>query len=204
MKKTAAFLAFVLCASIVFGGAPKPAAKTVAIYPWVFDDGTSTSRSTAMSTLAEIVKHNGYTAISATKCASAYKSLKLPMPKAVGGPSIAQLVKFGKKVGANYVMFGAIDWHTRSIWVGSGPKTISTATVDASVLNVTTGKVSFHQSGISGRSDEKEDDVKLIAAVLITPIITAVSGGPKTPQEQRAVQIALARTFQDWNREFDR
>ena len=126
------------------------------------------------------------------------------MLSAVGGPTNAQLRQYGKKLGASYVVFGSIDWHTRSIWVGSGPKTISTATVDASVLDVATGKVSYSKSGVAGRSDETEDNIKLLAAVLITPFVTVVSGGPKTPQEQRAVQIALARTFMDWNKEIGR
>jgi hypothetical protein len=34
--------------------------------------------------------------------------------------------------------------------------------------------------------------------VLLTPLVTVVSGGPKTPHEQRAVQIAVAKAFRDW------
>ena len=196
-------LTALLCyAGAAFAGAA--IAKSVVIYPWLFDDGTQTARATAMTTLTEIAKQNGYTVIAQSKATSTYRAMKLPMLSAVGGPTNAQLRQYGKKLGASYVVFGSIDWHTRSIWVGSGPKTISTATVDASVLDVATGKVSYSKSGVAGRSDETEDNIKLLAAVLITPFVTVVSGGPKTPQEQRAVQIALARTFMDWNKEIGR
>ncbi|MGC8668834.1 MAG: hypothetical protein ACP5VE_12045 [Chthonomonadales bacterium] len=34
--------------------------------------------------------------------------------------------------------------------------------------------------------------------VLLTPLFTVVSGGPKTPHEQRAVQLAIAKAIQPW------
>ena len=40
--------------------------------------------------------------------------------------------------------------------------------------------------------------VKAGADVLLTPLVTVVSGGPKTPHEQRAVQIAVAKALKDW------
>ena len=33
---------------------------------------------------------------------------------------------------------------------------------------------------------------------LLTPLASIVSGGPKTPHEQRAVQIAVAKALRDW------
>jgi len=193
-----AIAAAVLGVTTVF--ASGPVAKSIVTYPWLFDEGTPTSRETAMNALAEIGKRNGYNVISQEKADAAYLQRKLPMLSAVNGPTLAQLALYGKSLGASYVVFGSISWHTRSIWVGAGPKTISTCTVDASVLDVATGKVSYSKEGVTGRSDEREDAVKLAAAVLITPLVTAVSGGPKTPQEQRAVQIALARAFANWNK----
>jgi hypothetical protein len=183
-------------------GPSSPAAKkSVATYPWVLDKGTPTARQTAMKSLAEIAKKMGYAVLDQARAEAEYKSMGIPMLKPVGGPTLAQLAQFGKKVGANYVVFGSIGWHTRSVWVGAGPKTISTATVDASVLDVGTGKVVYAKQDVTARSDEKENAAKVAGALLLTPLVTAVSGGPQTPREQRAVQIALARAFEDWNRE---
>lgn len=165
--------------------------KSIVVYPWTFTKGTDTARETAISTIEGIGKKNGYSLIAQDVAGNAYGNRSA---------TTSQLVKFGKKVHANYVVYGSISWHTRSIWVGTGPKTISTATVNAKVLNVDTGKITFKKSGVTGRSDEKENALKVAGAVLLTPLVTAVSGGPMTPQEQRAVQIALARTFENWNK----
>jgi hypothetical protein len=91
-----------------------------------------------------------------------------------------------------------VAWHTRSIWVNAGPKTISTATVSVYVFDVASGKVVYKKTGVAGRSDERSQVLKLALDVLVSPLVTVVSGGPATPQEQRAVQIALGAAYHDW------
>ncbi|MCE9558916.1 MAG: hypothetical protein K8R88_08185 [Armatimonadetes bacterium] len=161
-------------------------AKKVTVYPWRFTNGTGTARITATSTVQEILEKKG---LDFVKGSGASRSK----------PSNAALGQFAKRAGAQYAISGSTSWHTRSIWVGAGPKTISTATVNLVIVN-TSGKVVFSRSGVRGRSDEKENTLKVIGAVLVTPLITGVSGGPKTPREQRAVQIALARALQSWSK----
>lgn len=193
---------FLAASAVVSSTAVAPALKkSVATYPWIMNDGTPTAVETAYKALSEIASKNGYDALPLDTAKAAYTASGIPHLSAVGGPTTAQLVKFGKKAGVNYVVYGVVTWRTRSIWVGAGPKTIASCNVDASVIDVDTGKVTYSKKGVTGRSDEKEDAVKLAGAVLITPLITAVSGGPKTPQQQRAVQIALARAFVDWNKQ---
>ena len=46
--------------------------------------------------------------------------------------------------------------------------------------------------------DEKFEVVKAGLDLLVTPLVTVVSGGPKTPHEQRAVQIAVAKALREW------
>ena len=113
-------------------------------------------------------------------------------------PTRATLEAFGKAVHADKVYYGSVSWHTRSIWVDLGPKTISTATVNAYVFDVNANKVVYKSEGIEGRSDEKENGYKIAADILISPLVTVVSGGPATPHEQRAVQIALGRAYHSW------
>jgi hypothetical protein len=70
--------------------------------------------------------------------------------------------------------------------------------VDIVITNVETGKIVYDKEDISGRSDEKFDPAKAGLDVLVTPFITVVSDGPKTPHEQRAVQVAVAKALRDW------
>jgi len=167
-------------------------------YPWVFQKGHDTSKTTATTSVEEILSKANYAPISHEAASAAWASSKLPTPSFGHLPSTASLLKFGKAVRASKVLYGSVSWHTRSIWVNLGPKTISTATVSVYVFDVASGKVVFKKLGILGRSDEKSNGYKIAAAILITPLVTAVSGGPATPQEQRAVQIALGKAYAPW------
>jgi hypothetical protein len=124
----------------------------------------------------------------------------LPQPSFGHMPSKASLEAFGMALHVKEVIYGSVSWHTRSIWVDLGPKTISTATVNAYVFDVDSDRVVFKVKGVQGRSDEKENGYKIAADILISPLVTAVSGGPATPREQRAVQIALGRAYHKWVR----
>lgn len=169
-------------------------------FPWVFKDGTDTARLTAKEACDEIARKAGYANISDDVSKAAWTKLKLPKPGVGLLPSRASLKAFGKAVKADKILSGSISWHTRSIWVNAGPKTVSTATVNAYVHDVKSGAVVFKRTAVKGRSDERSSGYKIAAAVLFTPLVTAVSGGPATPREQRAVQIALGKAFSNWVR----
>lgn len=171
---------------------------TAVCYPWSFAKGTETAQSTAQATVEHLARREGYASIPLDVAKKAWSDMKQSHPKNGMIPSTSALRAFGKKVGADIVMYGSVKWHTRSIWVGLGPKTISTATVNAYVLDVKTGKIAYKKTGVEGRSDEKENGLKVAGAILVTPLVTAVSGGPMTPQQQRASQIALALAYQGW------
>jgi hypothetical protein len=168
-------------------------------YPWVFDNGTSTSRTTAVSSADEIGQAADYASIPDDVAKAAWGADGLPTTRFGHMPSRASLETFGSALHAKVVIYGSVSWHTRSIWVNLGPKTISTATVNAYVFDVKTGKVIFRVKGMQGRSDEKSNGYKIAADIVLgTPLVTAVSGGPATPQEQRAVRIALDKAYQNW------
>ncbi len=173
---------------------------TAVVYPIVFkrQSGTKGSHATAVQAVREVLQKAGYTLISDTVAASAWKHLRIPYPATDSPPRRSELVRFGKAVHAQYVVFPRFDFHSRSIWVNIGPKTVSTVTTDVSILDVMTQQMVYTKKHVQGRSDEKTQTAKVVAAVLITPLITAVSGGPKTPQEQRAAQISVARALQPW------
>ena len=175
--------------------------KGVAVaYPWVFQNGHGTSRKTAFSTAEEIARKADYASIPRDVAKSAWASHNFPKPSFGRLPSAATLKAFGTALHAKRVLYGRVSWHTRSIWVNLGPKTISTATADVYVFDVATGKVVFKKTGVQGRSDEKSNVYKIAADVLVSPLVTAVSGGPATPQEQRAAQIAMGVAYHGWVR----
>lgn len=167
-------------------------------YPWVFNKGKSGSRHQAVTSAEEIARRADYASVPNDVAQAAWKKAKLPTPSYGNLPSKASLSKFGKALNVSKVIYGQVSWHTRSIWVNAGPKTISTATVSTYVFDVASGSISYQRNNVKGRSDEKSNGYKLAAAVLFTPLVTAVSGGPATPREQRAVQIALGNAYHAW------
>ena len=144
-------------------------------YPWVFDKGTHTSRMTAMSSAEEIGRKAEYALVSNDTAAEAWKSGGYPVPTFGHLPTRATLVAYGKQMKVSKVIYGSVAWHTRSVWVNAGPKTISTATVNTYVLDVATGKVVYRSRGVEGRSDERSTNLKIAAAVLFTPLVTAAA-----------------------------
>jgi hypothetical protein len=172
--------------------------RLVAICPWTFEDGNRTSRDKAIETIHNVFEHNGYVILPQERMDRRFESIQPAVAFRRGVPVLEDLDRYARDVEADMVVFGRASWHTRSIWVGTGPKTVSTAMVDIYIYNARLGRLTYERHDSEGRSDEKESALKDIADVLITPLITVVSGGPATPREQRAVQIALGRALAPW------
>jgi len=172
----------------------------VVVYPVVYNrnSGSETSRKTGVGAVKEVLQKAGYTLISSTVAANTWRRLGLPLPVGDRPASMSDLVRFGRAIKAHYVVSPVFDFNSRSIWVDLGPKTVSTATVDIIITDVTKNEAVYTKEDVTGRSDEKFDLVKAGADVLLTPLVTIVSGGPKTPHEQRAVQIAVVKALRDW------
>jgi hypothetical protein len=175
---------------------------TVVVYPVVFahNSGDETSRKTGIRSIHEALEKAGCTLISDRVAANTWRKLALPMPTSDEPARRTDLVRLGTELQARYAVSAVILFHTRSIWVDLGPRTVSSATVDIVITDVAADKTVYSRQDITGRSDEKFDLAKAGADLLITPLVTIVSGGPKTPHEQRAVQIAVAKAMHDWVR----
>ena len=173
---------------------------SIVVYPVVYsrNSGTATSRNTGVRSVQEVLQKAGYTLVSSTVAANTWRRLGMSLPLTDKPASRSDIVRFGKASKAHYVVTPVFDFHSRSIWVDLGPKTVSTATVDIVITDVVKNKTVYTKEDVSARSDEKFDVVKAGADVLLTPLVTVVSGGPKTPHEQRAVQIAVAKALRDW------
>lgn len=191
-----------LVASAFTASAQSATSKGTAVaYPWSYSKGTDTAQATAQATVEHLARREGYSSVPLDVAKKAWTDLKLPDPSLGRMPTAANLRALARKVNASVVLYGSVKWHTRSIWVDLGPRTISTATANVYVFDVKTGKTTYKKTGVEGRSDEKANTLKIIGAILVTPLVTAVSGGPMTPQQERAVQIALARAYQGWLKE---
>ncbi len=178
--------------------------RDVALYPWTFTDGNKTSRQMVVLTAKRIAENQGLHVIAQDTAYGKFDSLRPKISLDKDLPAEPDLARFARAVHAGNLIFGHVSWHTRSKWVGTGPKTISSAKVDVYVFNLKEGKVTYSKEGIEARSDEKESTLKDVAAILFTPIIPMISGGPATPREQRAVQIALGKALLDWTKMINR
>ena len=173
---------------------------TAVSYPWAFDEGNDTSRSMVHTLGSEVLQKAGYTAIPYDRAKHVWSSNGFGKPYYGDMPSRETIRKFGQALHVDKVLYGNVSWHTRSIWVNVGPHTISTATMNVYIMDVATGKIEYQRKGVVARSDEKENGAKIAGDVLLTPLVTAVSGGPATPREQRAVQLAMGHALHDWVR----
>ena len=173
---------------------------TVVSYPWAFQNGTETARKSVSRISGEIAKKGHYEVVPSDVAYSEWSRADYRLPTLAEPAKKTTLQTFGQTVHANLVIYGSVAWHTRSIWVNVGPKTISTATVNVYILDVASGTNVYEKLGIEGRSDEKSNSLKIAGDLLITPLVTAVSGGPAAPQEERAAQIAISKAMVDWVR----
>jgi len=172
---------------------------TAVAYPWAFENGTETARKSVYRTASEIAKRANFSAVPFEVSQANWTVSEYRNPTINSLINTATLQTFGQSLKANVVIYGSTSWHTRSIWVNAGPKTILTATVSVYVMDVASGATLYNRTKVEGRSDEKSNILKVAGAILFTPLVTAVSGGPAAPQEERASQIALAKAFADWD-----
>ncbi len=171
---------------------------SIAVYPVVFDkSGTETSRAKAKEAMSEIFRKGGFKLLSDSKAATAWRGTGFRTPTISRPPTTRQLSQFGRAAGVRYVCTSQVTFHTRSIWVNLGPKTISNCAISVTIVDTRSGKIAYEGNG-EGRSDEKSDGLKVAGAILISPFVTAISGGPKTPRESRAAQIASSRALEQF------
>ncbi|HSV72197.1 MAG TPA: hypothetical protein VLH79_00360 [Chthonomonadales bacterium] len=106
-------------------------------------------------------------------------------------PDARQLLEFGRRAGVDFVCVGTLAWRVRSMWVGLGPKTRATATVNVTIVDVRRAEVALEVRDLSSDSTRAERWYESAGALLVTWGITVFSGGPKTPHIQRAAVKAI-------------
>jgi hypothetical protein len=97
-------------------------------------------------------------------------------------PSASALQKFGRAAKVDKILYGKVSWRTRSVWVNTGQKTISTASVTAYVFDVARGRNVYSRTKVQARSDEKPSVNRVAEAILSSPLITS-KGDDSTSRE---------------------
>lgn len=182
------------------------AVQTVAVLPFPMKDGTDTAVKTAQDLIAAMVEKAKLDPVSKVRVLSAWEELgNKPVREIVKGdesypdiPSPKQLLDLGQKLNVDYVITGRVKWHTKSVWVGTGPKTKADCTVDAVIVDVRKKEVALNQEGIKSDSTKRESGLETAGALFVSWGVTAFSGGPKTPHQQKAAANAIAAAFQPW------
>jgi len=202
MMKKHGFLFVLMSVLAAIGIAPQAGARqqaeTMAVLPWIFEKGTDTAVRTGKETLDKLLSHSGLEVTPEGRVTSTWiNQLGLTLPDK-DLPQPADLLKLGQALKVNYVMAGKASWHSRSIWVGLGPKTKSTCTVDVLIVDVQSQSLVLNNRNVKMDSTAKEDALKALGTVFVSSLFTVVSGGPKTPHEQRAVQLGIGKALEPW------
>jgi len=116
-------------------------------------------------------------------------------------PKDDELLLLGKTLKVDYVTACRVRWATSSKWVMLGPKTKATCVVDTKIINVATESVILRSENIVADSTRIEKGWETAASVLISSAFTMVSGGPKTPHQQKAAEAAISISYEPWIKE---
>lgn len=190
--------------------------ETVAILPWIYKDGTPGAQIAAKEfletalTKSYFFREDSFQIIPEERVTLAWTNDMGhdPNSERTGLPTPKELLKLGEKLGVDWVITGHASWHTRSLWIGMGPKTKSDCTVDMMIVDVKKKELSLDAREVRMGSAPTDPPVKAATVVLLgfvsrglftsTLPLTLVSGGPKTPREQSAVQLAIAKAIAPW------
>lgn len=173
--------------------------ESVAVLPWCFVGGTEGAKRTAREFLNAVLAKGYLEILPESRVAASCEDLDIDTSeRGKVLPSPRQLLKLGMKLGVDYVIAPLADWHSRPIWVSLGPKTKSTCSVDMLIIDVKNQEVVLDAKQVRMDDTAKESTLQTLGSLFISMYITVLSGGPKTPHEQRAGQLAVAKAIEPW------
>jgi hypothetical protein len=189
-------LAPALNRSVTLQGASKPI-KQVAILPWHFEDGTETAVKTAQDTVKTLFEKVNYEVVPEVRAKTVWEET---LKKRLGSdiPDAKDLLELGKEMKVDLVCAGKAKWRTRSVWVALGPKTKADCTVSMVLIDVKKGEVVLDAKDVNADSTKVEKGWETAASLLVSAGFTVLSGGPKTPHQQRSAQMAIGKAMEPW------
>ena len=183
----------------------------VAMLPWMFQEGTDTAMTTARKTIETLFNASHCSFLDEGAVLSMWESgmKQTKSSKRVFGsrdympdlPGAKDLLALGRKLNANIVVTGRCKWSTGSKWVALGPKTKAWCTVDVLIIDVKNSEIDLEAMNITADSTRVEKGWETAGSMLLSSGFTIFSGGPKTPQQQRAAQIAISKALEPWLKE---
>ncbi len=211
MRRGLLVVAFGLSA-LSFGQAPaikEPAAPLdkVAVLPLIFQDGTDTAVKTAQETfnallaaaLCEPMKQEEVMNVWLRDLRFKDYETRIAARKYLPDlPSAKDMLALGQRLGVRFVISGRVKWQTTSKWVALGPKTKAYCSVDVVVVDVPNKEVDVEELGVLADSTKAEKNWETAASLFLSMGFTGLSGGPKTPHQERAAQLALSGAMVDW------
>ena len=190
--------------------------ETVAILPWIYEDGTPGAQIAAKEFLETVLTESQFFRADSFQIIPEERVIQTwtkdmghdPASEGTGIPTPKELLKLGQKLGVDWVITGHALWHTRSLWIGLGPKTKSDCTLDMVIVDVRNRELSLDARKVKMGSAPTDPPLRAATVVLLglvsrglftsTLPLTLVSGGPKTPREQSAVRLAIANAIGPW------
>jgi len=169
--------------------------------------GTPSAVDTAQSALSKLLENEGYQAISQADVNTVWKrEMGMSIPDTTAGesdppvdyPKPKDALALGRRLHGDLVCVGRIRWHTKSVWVGLGPKTKAEAYVDCMLIDTHTHEVALEEKAVEADDTKVESGLETAGALLVSMYITVLSGGPKTPHQQKAAINAIALAFDPW------
>lgn len=181
--------------------------RRVALIPWSLRDGTDTAQKTAREMVQSLFEKVNFEVVPPVRTKTIWEE-DMGMPRlkeVVTGkdtypdlPSPKDLLALGKKMQVDLVCVGRASWHTKSVWVTLGPKTKADCTIDMLIIDVAKEEVVLDAKGVKSDSTRTEKGIETAASLFISMGFTALSGGPKTPHQQKSAQNAISLAMEPW------
>jgi hypothetical protein len=181
--------------------------RRVALLPWTLRDGTETAQKTARDMVQTLFEKVNYEVVPPVRTKTIWEE-QLGNAKVVDVvdskgtypelPSAKSLLALGRKMGVDLVCAGRASWHTKSVWVALGPKTKADCTVDVIIVDVAKEEVALDAKGVKSDNTRTEKGIETAASLFISMGFTALSGGPKTPHQQKSAQNAISLAMEPW------
>jgi outer membrane lipoprotein-sorting protein len=113
-------------------------------------------------------------------------------------PTPEEMAAVGDRLRTRYVLAGRAQWRSRNVWIGVSNRIKSICTVDLRILDRSTGRLVLDARAIEGDSTENKNMYNTLTSVMALNPLPLVLPGSVTPQEQRAVGVAIIKAMRPW------
>ncbi|HLK58769.1 MAG TPA: outer membrane lipoprotein-sorting protein [Chthonomonadaceae bacterium] len=113
-------------------------------------------------------------------------------------PTLDEMIEIGERLNTRYVLAGRAQWRSRDVWIGVSNRIKAICTVDLVILDVNSRHLVLDAHGVEGDSTENKNLYDTFNNIVSLNPLPLVLPGSITPQEQRAVTVAISRAIHPW------